>query len=156
MTMADSIAVMNQGRIERLGPPTVIYEDPRTPFVAGFLGASNLMSGTVSGNDVGLPNGSVIRLTDIQAARCNGHAAVQIGVRPEKLSFYAADNAGAPMNRLAGTIADTSFTGVSTHYLVEVPGIGEVAVVEQNLGEIYAPGKEVMMAWKPEHTFVVE
>lgn len=156
MTMADSIAVMNQGRIERLGPPTTIYEDPRTPFVAGFLGASNLMNGTVSGNDIGLPNGSVIRLTDVQAARCNGHASVQIGVRPEKLSFYSEDNPSTPVNRLSGTIADTSFTGVSTHYLVEVPGIGQVAVVEQNLGEIHAPGKDVMVAWRPEHTFVVE
>lgn len=156
MTMADSIAVMNQGRVERLGSPAMIYEDPRTPFVAGFLGASNLMDGTVSGNDVGLPNGSVIRLTDIQAARCNGHAAVQIGVRPEKLSFYSSDNGDAPVNRLTGVIADTSFTGVSTHYLIEVPGIGQVAVVEQNLGEIHAPGKEVLVAWRPEHTFVVE
>lgn len=156
MTMADTIAVMNQGRIERLGSPSQIYEDPRTPFVAGFLGASNLMNGTVSGNEVGLPNGSVIRLTDIQAARCNGHATVQIGVRPEKLSFFGNGDANVPVNRLTGVIADTSFQGVSTQYLVEVPGIGQVAVVEQNLGEIHAPGEEVLMAWKPEHTFVVE
>lgn len=154
--MADTIAVMNQGRIERLGSPNEIYEDPRTPFVAGFLGASNLMSGSVSGNDVGLSDGSVVRLTDMQAARCNGHSTVQIGVRPEKLSFYGKDSTNIPANRLPGTIADASFTGVSTHYLVEVPGIGQVAVVEQNLGQIHAPGEEVVMAWRPEHTFVVE
>ncbi|MCO6501597.1 MAG: ABC transporter ATP-binding protein [Acidimicrobiales bacterium] len=156
MTMADTIAVMNQGRIERLGSPSEIYEDPRTPFVAGFLGASNLMSGTVSGNEVGLPNGAVIRLTDIQAARCNGHNEVQIGVRPEKLSFFGSNDGNAPVNRLSGVIADTSFTGTSTQYLVEVPGIGQVAVVEQNLGDIHDPGEEVTVAWKPEHTFVVE
>lgn len=157
MTMADSIAVMNHGRIERLGSPSEIYEDPRTPFVAGFLGASNLMHGTVSGNDVGLPNGAVIRLTDHQAARCNGHREVQIGVRPEKLSFYGRGTSeNTPANRLTGVIADASFLGTSTQYLVEVPGIGQVAVVEQNLGEIHAPGEEVVVAWKPEHTFVVE
>ena len=156
MTMADTIAVMNHGRIERLGSPNEIYEDPRTPFVAGFLGASNLMDGTVSGNEVGLPNGSVVKLTDVQAARCNGHSTVQIGVRPEKLSFYGDDSTNTPANRLPGVIVDASFIGISTHYLVDVPGIGEVAVVEQNLGEIHAPGKEVVVGWRPEHTFVVE
>ncbi len=156
MTMADTIAVMNQGRIERLGSPNEIYDDPRTPFVAGFLGASNLMSGTVSGNDISLPNGSVIRLTDFQAGRCAGYDTVQIGVRPEKLSFHANGSETAPVNRLPGTIADASFIGVSTHYLVDVPGVGMVAVVIQNLGKIHAPGEQVTMAWRPEHTFVVE
>src|SRR5690606_14213091 len=157
MTMADSIAVMNHGRIERLGSPSEIYEDPRTPFVAGFLGASNLMHGTVSGNDVGLPNGAVIRLTDHQAARCNGHREVQIGVRPEKLSFYGRGTSeNTPANRLTGVIADASFLGTSTQYLVEVPGIGQVAVVEQTLGEIHAPGEEAVVAWKPAHTFVAD
>ncbi len=50
MTMADIIAVMHNGQIERIGAPTEIYEDPRTAFVAGFLGASNLMSGTLDGD----------------------------------------------------------------------------------------------------------
>ncbi len=51
MTMADQIAVMNQGRIEQLGTPTELYETPATAYVAGFLGASNLIHGTVSGSD---------------------------------------------------------------------------------------------------------
>src|SRR5205807_7969570 len=51
MTMADTIAVMSRGRIEQLGPPEELYERPRTAFVAGFLGASNLLAGTVSGDD---------------------------------------------------------------------------------------------------------
>src|SRR5512133_3046736 len=49
MTMADQIAVMNHGRIEQLGTPTELYETPATAFVAGFLGVSNLIRGTVSG-----------------------------------------------------------------------------------------------------------
>src|SRR5207302_145036 len=51
MTMADRIAVMNRGRIEQLGTPTELYETPATAYVAGFLGVSNLISGTISGSD---------------------------------------------------------------------------------------------------------
>src|SRR5262249_58232275 len=58
MTMADRIAVMNGGRIEQLGTPTELYETPRTAFVAGFLGVSNLIAGDVTGPDsVRLPRG---------------------------------------------------------------------------------------------------
>jgi spermidine/putrescine transport system ATP-binding protein len=155
MTMADTIAVMHQGRIERLGSPTEIYEDPRTPFVAGFLGASNLMSGRVSGTEVGLANGTVLRLTDLQAARCTPDEQVQIGVRPEKIRFANGDEEAALVNRLTGRIVDASFVGVSTHYLVDVGGIGEMAVVVQNLGGIRTRGEDVTLAWRPEHTFVV-
>ena len=52
MTMADTIAVMSGGRIEQLGSPNEFYEHPRTAFVAGFLGVSNLLYGTVSGEGV--------------------------------------------------------------------------------------------------------
>src|SRR5207248_2016148 len=51
MTMADLIAVMNRGRIEQLGTPTELYETPQTAYVAGFLGVSNLIAGTVAGPD---------------------------------------------------------------------------------------------------------
>src|SRR4051794_36071322 len=63
MTMADLIAVMNQGRIEQIGPPAELYERPRTAFVAGFLGVSNLLSATVAGADaVKLNDGTVARV----------------------------------------------------------------------------------------------
>src|SRR6187401_3137342 len=63
MTMADRIAVMNQGRIEQIGPPAELYERPKTAFVAGFLGVSNLLNAKVSGSDaVTLPDGTVARV----------------------------------------------------------------------------------------------
>src|SRR5207247_2935654 len=63
MTMADRIAVMNRGRIEQLGTPTDLYEHPRTPFVAGFLGVPNLLRGGVEGGEtVRLAGGVAIRL----------------------------------------------------------------------------------------------
>src|SRR5262249_13241601 len=51
MTMADTIAVMNLGKIEQLGAPDELYEHPSTSFVAGFLGVSNLLHGTVHGDE---------------------------------------------------------------------------------------------------------
>ena len=81
MTMADTIAVMNLGKIEQLGSPTDLYERPRTAFVANFLGTSNLLGGTVEGTDsVRLPDGSVVT---VDTAGRTGSVAV--GVRPEKI-----------------------------------------------------------------------
>ena len=63
MTMADQIAIMRSGKIEQLGTPTELYEQPRTAFVAGFLGISNLLSGTVTGpSAVRLDDGTEVRV----------------------------------------------------------------------------------------------
>lgn len=154
MTMADTIAVMNHGKIERLGPPVEIYEDPRTAFVAGFLGACNLMSGTVNGSQVALQDGTSVHLSNGAANGKTG--AVKLGVRPEKVSLFDPSAEGTPPNRLPGKVTDASFVGVSTHYLIDTPCIGEMAVVIQNLNDHrFAPGEEVVAAWRPEHTFVV-
>ncbi len=154
MTMADTIAVMHGGRIERMGGPTEIYEDPRTEFVAGFLGASNLMGGQLEGTRVGLVGGNVVHLT--AAAAANKAGAIHVGVRPEKIRLHAPNDETAAPNRLAGKVTDASFIGVSTHYLVSNPDIGELAVVVQNLDDRrFALGEDVVAAWLPEHTFVV-
>ena len=155
MTMADTIAVMNGGRIERLGGPTEIYDDPRTEFVAGFLGASNLMSGTVvdrAAGEVQIEGGSVVT---VPVDALDGAAAVKLGVRPEKIAMLGTDEARPP-NHLTGTVADTSFIGVSTQYLVDVETGQQMAVVAQNLGPgLFRPGDRVVIGWQPEHTFVV-
>jgi spermidine/putrescine transport system ATP-binding protein len=156
MTMADTIAVMHQGHIERMGGPSEIYEDPRTAFVAGFLGASNLMAGSVNGDGatVALAGGGAIKCNPRHLPAANGM--VKVGVRPEKIRLFAPNDDSAPINRLAGTVTDASFIGVSTHYLVANPQVGELAVVVQNLDDRrFAPGEEVVAAWNPEHTFGV-
>ena len=69
MTMADTIAVMNGGRVEQLGPPNDLYERPQTAFVAGFLGVSNLLPGTVAGPDtIKLDGGSEVKVALRRAA----------------------------------------------------------------------------------------
>ncbi len=157
MTMADSIAVMHEGRIERIGSATEIYEDPRTSFVASFLGASNLMHATVVDQAAGtaaLAEGSRLRLPPDRLQP--GATRVRLGVRPEKIHLTPPDQP-VDANALAGTVLDASFIGVSTHYLVETEPIAQLAVMAQNLDDRrFAPGDRVQAVWRPEHTFVVQ
>ena len=150
MTMADAIAVMNRGRIEQLGRPQELYESPATAFVAGFLGISNLLPGTVEGPDaVRLESGEVVRAaTDGRAGR------VAAGVRPEKIAL----GAGGGENELAGTIAETAFIGVGTQVVVNTRA-GVVQVFAQNIGsgaEVPGRGSHVTLSWGREATFVVD
>jgi len=148
--MADSIAVMDQGHIEQLGPPEELYERPATAFVAGFLGASNLLRGTVEGPDaIRLDEGTLVR------AHVNGRSGpVAAGVRPEKITI----GAGGGANELHGTISESAYIGVATQVVVRTAA-GTVHVFAQNIdsgGRIPAPGTNVTLSWAPEATFVVD
>ncbi|MET7526830.1 ABC transporter ATP-binding protein [Streptomyces sp. 900116325] len=162
MTMADTVAVMNAGRVEQLGGPADLYENPKTTFVANFLGTSNLIEGeiTESGTDilVGV-GGSTLRLP---AGRCSAPTArggrILVGIRPEKISLASAgeaDTIAAGRNRVTGRIVDSSFIGVSTQYVVESPAGKALQVYEQNVGHRagLTRGAEVVLHWDPEHTF---
>ncbi|GAA2492149.1 ABC transporter ATP-binding protein [Streptomyces thermolineatus] len=164
MTMADTVAVMNGGRVEQLGAPADLYENPASTFVANFLGQSNLIGARItgrSGEDLLLAAGDT-RIA-LPAARCRAASAAEgtavlAGVRPEKITIsHRDDAAGIPdgRNRVAGTVADSSFTGVSTQYLVATPGGFEVSVFEQNVERDtrLVPGAEVVLHWNPAHTF---
>lgn len=162
MTMADTVAVMNKGRIEQMGAPELLYELPRTAFVANFLGQSNLFTGPVVGTtstsisvDI---EGVKITVPKARSARHNG--TVTIGVRPEKLSLHtSAPKSAAGTNVLGpGRIIDTSFSGVSTQYILAIPGLGTVTVFEQNLDlkPSAGEGSEVWVSWKVDHGFGLE
>ncbi len=151
MTMADRIVIMNGGHIEQLGTPSELYERPRTAFVAGFLGASNLLEATVSGDDrVTLAEGSVVQLPHGMLAGRTG--TVQIGVRPEKLRIGEGDT-----NSLSGIVTESAYIGVSTQYIVDTPA-GPVTVYVQNdrTGGQVAAGERLTLSWSPESTFVVD
>jgi spermidine/putrescine transport system ATP-binding protein len=163
MTMSDRIAVMNRGRYEQLGDPESLYERPTTRFVAGFLGVSNLLPGTVAG---GADSYSLIKLADDSQVRMPRTGApdgtvVEAGVRPEKIRLHDAREEGQPgHNTLLGTIRDASYLGVSTSYIVEIRGGARLTVYEQNVeratrSELWTPGEEVRLTWAPEHTFVL-
>ena len=165
MSMADTIAVMNHGRIEQLGTPEELYEHPRTEFVAGFLGASNLIDGRIARRDEGLAEvetsaGARLRLPAARVASA-GDGDVRVGVRPEKIALRPA-TAEPPGDRnvLRGLLTDASYLGVSTHYVVRIKDGADITVVAQNHGQDGAGavevGREVLLTWDPHHTFVVD
>ncbi|GLX22351.1 MULTISPECIES: ABC transporter ATP-binding protein [Streptomyces] len=162
MTMADTVAVMNGGRVEQLGAPAELYENPRTTFVANFLGTSNLIEASVesTGSDVIVSaSGTTLRLP---TARCSttprAGGKLLVGVRPEKISLVPAadeDTIAAGRNKVAGKIADSSFIGVSTQFVIDSPVCPELEVYVQNIERDarLVPGADVVLHWNPEHTF---
>ncbi|NUT32764.1 MAG: ABC transporter ATP-binding protein [Hamadaea sp.] len=158
MTMADTVAVMNAGRIEQLGPPTEIYEFPASAFVANFLGQSNLLDADVhgpSGADVAVQaHGSRFA---VPAARCRvTSGSAHLGVRPEKL-HVTTEAAPEGQNSFPGVITDSSYVGVSTQYLVRAPWGQELSVFAPNSGTggPLQPGTAVTAYWHPSHSFLL-
>lgn len=142
LTMSDRLAVFNLGHIEQIGSPAEVYEHPVTPFVEGFVGVSNLVSGAVAQAITGSPG--------------------TFSIRPEKIYLLEpqqavpADSYGA-----AGRIRDVVYLGMYTRYLVELDGGGGLTVVQQNLHTtsmdvLAAKGRSVELAWKREHVRHIE
>lgn len=163
MTMADTVAVMNLGRIEQMGPPEEIYDLPRTRFVAKFLGQSNELDGVVSHADADSLVVSAYGANFALPARrsVTTHGEILVGVRPEKLTAVPVTDAPSvpdQHNRIQGKIADVAFIGVSTQYLVVTSWGDEWNVFEQNRGSgaQLRNGDEVIVHWAPEHSFGLE
>ena len=160
MDMADTVAVMNKGRIEQMGAPEKLYDRPKTVFVSKFLGQSNLFVGDVveeNANSVSIDcKGHKLTVPKARAEKHSGKIA--IGVRPEKATFHE-DGAPAQSSDLnvvgPGEIIDIRFTGVSNQYLIEIPNLGEVTVFAQNVGKspVTELGAKVWVSWKVEHAF---
>jgi spermidine/putrescine transport system ATP-binding protein len=158
MTMADTVAVMNHGRIEQMGSPVEIYESPRTAFVANFLGQSNLFPGSVVSREGDVV---VVKAHDqhfsIPSARvATAGSSVIVGVRPEKVTIRRANGATADgHNSVLGIVTDASFTGMSTQYLVRTGWGQELQVFAQNLSaeEPIRLGDDVLLAWETAHSF---
>jgi spermidine/putrescine transport system ATP-binding protein len=161
MWMADTVAVMNNGRIEQLGAPTEIYEFPSSPFVSNFLGQSNLFAAEVTG-----VSGDDLLLTAhgerFAAPAGRAHAAegrVWLGVRPEKVRLAVpGEQPPEGHNQVRGVLTDTCYAGVSTEYLLKTPWGQEMSVFSANAaaGEPLRPGTEVVAHWYPPHSFVLD
>jgi spermidine/putrescine transport system ATP-binding protein len=160
MDMADTVAVMNKGRIEQMGAPEALYERPKTIFVSKFLGQSNIFVGEVaesSGDSVSISvAGRQIKVPISRAEKTKGKIA--IGVRPEKVFFHEdkEPEASAGLNVVGpGEIIDIRFTGVSNQYLITIPNLGDVTVFAQNIGKspVTELGAKVWVSWKVEHSF---
>ena len=114
LTMSDRLAVFSDGRIEQIGTPTEVYEHPATPFVAGFVGTSNVLSGDAAKNVFG--------------------AAGTFSVRPEKIRVDKPDDQpGADETSSLGVISKVIYLGPETRLLVDLDGGGQLSVMQQNM-----------------------
>jgi spermidine/putrescine transport system ATP-binding protein len=157
MTMADTIAVMNEGQIEQMGSPADLYDNPETAFVANFLGQSNLIKGTVSGND---GDNQIVDLfgqkISLRKDRSHGvDSSIYAGIRPEKFRISRLETATSGNILTGGKVEDVSYIGVSTQYQVLMPWGQELMVFEQNDDGVapFSVGESVNISWEPSFTF---
>jgi spermidine/putrescine transport system ATP-binding protein len=163
LTMSDRIAVMNHGVIEQLGEPEEIYERPRTTFVAGFIGVSNLMPGEVVSTGTGTAE---LRL-DAGVTVRTGAAGVSVGerahavVRPEKLELRRA-NGGAPDGRASvdGQVESSLYMGTATQVIVRLKDDTRMTVLVPNTDEearrqLPAAGDPARLTWSSDNIHMV-
>ena len=162
MTMADTVAVMNAGVIEQMGAPSELYENPRTTFVANFLGQSNLIEGRIKSRSSDVVTVDMHGI-DVSVTAARSHVDGEmgwIGIRPEKVLIgEEGENLDAPGNSIpGGQVVDVSFVGVSTQYLVRMPWGQELQVFEQNTGRrrMFRRGDKVELSWRPEFAFLLD
>jgi putative spermidine/putrescine transport system ATP-binding protein len=142
LTMSDRLAVFSQGRIEQIGTPAEVYENPATGFVAGFVGTSNVLSGDAAGRITGSPDAFTIR--------------------PEKIRLERSDAVVGPDEFSAdGHVRDVAYIGALTKYIVGLDGGGELVVFQQNLETssmeaLQVKDRPVRLIWSRENNRPVE
>jgi spermidine/putrescine transport system ATP-binding protein len=162
LTMSDRLVVMNKGRIDQLGAPRDVYERPRTRFVAGFIGTSNIITGTVRTLD-----GSTAVLDTDADESVVAHDAAGIGaapgrplditIRPEKIQLTAAAP-GPDRCMLRGRVSEVVYLGTSTQYSVRTRSGSELLVFVQNASDssdIANRDDDVWLSWRPEHSLAL-
>ncbi len=161
LTMSDRIAVMNHGRVEQVDVPEEIYDRPATTFVAGFIGVSNLMPGSVAAaGRVRLDSGLEVAAETGDLAPGEGCAAV---VRPEKLRVERAGEGAAPADglpRVEGMVESSLYLGTATQIVVSLGGDVRMTVLVPNADEaerqrLPGGGARVVLSWEPENMHVV-
>ncbi|MFF3443716.1 ABC transporter ATP-binding protein [Streptosporangium sp. NPDC002721] len=159
LTMSDRIAVMNDGLVEQLGTPREIYERPSTAFVAGFIGTSNLLSGTVDRLQSGF---AVLKLGDDDHVLAEGGSfragePIAITVRPEKIRITTEEPTG-DLSVVRGTVSEVVYLGLYTSYTVSLAHGAEVTVFQQNALDSTSTaerGDAVWLSWLPHHSYAI-
>jgi ABC-type Fe3+/spermidine/putrescine transport system ATPase subunit len=161
LTMSDRIAVMNDGVIEQLGPPREIYEHPKTRFVAGFIGTSNLLTGTLSRVTDGIGVIEVSPEERILVPAAHGELAagqdVELTVRPEKIDLAAGQPAPGSCG-LRGKVTEVVYLGTSTSFSIHTTTGADVVVFEQNsssASSTVSRGDDVWLTWDPQHSYPI-
>jgi spermidine/putrescine transport system ATP-binding protein len=156
LTMSDRIAVMKDGIVEQIASPRELYERPATPFVAGFIGVSNLIRVRVDRREGSL---AVMDLGDgerIVAVDSSGSAELEVTVRPEKVKFAAGEVAASTVSKVSGIITEVIYLGSMTQLMVELR-TGENLVVHRlnDEGTDPAVGERVVLHWAADHSYVI-
>ena len=163
LTMSDRIAVMNRGVIEQIDGPEEVYERPRTTFVAGFIGVSNLMPGevvTASGDRVELRLDSGVTVAIESRGATTGERAHAV-VRPEKLELRPLDDPPDPGRpAVDGTVESSLYLGTATQFVVRLGDSTAMTVLVPNSDEsarrrLPGAGDQVRLAWANEHIHIV-
>lgn len=164
LVMSDQVAVMNQGRFEQVGTPQMLYQQPATAFVAGFVGDSNIWQATVQGVDdavatVRTVSGQLLRARLSTEQACRAGDKVAIYVRPEFMNVLhtggvSADSAAADSNTLEGHVDSVLFNGANSRLLVRT---AEQALVEADVtltggADDIRPGTTVILHWSLQQT----
>jgi len=165
LTMSDRIAVMDRGRIAQLGSPADVYENPRTGFVASFIGESNFFAGRAEAlggrrwRIVGTHG--VFEVIAEPEVKVSAGTEVGIAVRPEWMDVYPLDQVPAGENAVPGTVQEVIYLGETLHVLVALDAGGAAKVAVRNEGQLIKPipwarGARVAVAWLPEDCQVLE
>jgi spermidine/putrescine transport system ATP-binding protein len=134
LTMSDRIAVMNNGRVEQVGPPQDLYEEPTTTFVADFLGVSNLMTATAQGESQGRCK---VALGEFELYAANGDVSTtgetRIVIRPERVRLEAHESSGE--NRIPGMVERVVYLGNGNQIIVGLANGDKIQALVQNTGD---------------------
>jgi spermidine/putrescine transport system ATP-binding protein len=163
LTMSDRVAVMNEGIVEQVADPEEVYERPATTFVAGFIGVSNLMPGTVSSANGELARVRLDSAVEVEAPRngLRGGDRCHAVVRPEKLRIdRVEDGAGDGRPGVEGTVESSLYLGTATQIVVRLAGDVPMTVLVPNADEaerqrLPGGGVRVRLSWAPEHIHLV-
>jgi len=150
MSLADRIAVFDSGRVCQVDEPIALYERPRTPFVAGFVGANNLFEGTASGSD-GIKSEAFGALAGTPIEELEEGAGALLAVRPEKIELAGEDDARG----LPGTVLDVSFFGGVSHLSIEVKDHDKPVLAAVQGASTIKAGAKVKVCWKAEDAVVM-
>lgn len=160
LTMSDRIAVLNAGKVLQVGTPTEIYEEPRSRFVADFIGETNFLSGQVQHQQDGITSVLVDDTLLLNVARdCELPIGTRVTliIRPEKAMLYPPD---AVKDRcIPGTVEEVVYLGTDTRFVVRLTPHSRIVVRRQNLTRsdlLVAMGKNVQVRLSPESLRILE
>ncbi|MDJ0390561.1 ABC transporter ATP-binding protein [Roseomonas sp. E05] len=155
MATADRIAVMSAGRIEQVDAPHLIYTQPRTRFVAAFIGRTNLLEGRLANGEIGL-DGFTLRAAQLGQEVPEAARPILLSVRPQAMSLYRSQpqlRDGRPL--LPATVAQRTYLGESWDYVVRPQESGLQLRVTAPPLQVHEVGEQVWLELDPQQIAVV-